>query len=83
MRCLLYTSNHLSGDVEYINEELAGKMALKDGDSEVRWGDGSVTQVAGVLDVYKRQLRTLHVSSTRLPVPTRRSACSPASLTSQ
>lgn len=44
----LMKDNHLSGDVEYINEELAGKMALKDGDSEVRWGDGSVTQVAGV-----------------------------------
>ncbi len=44
----LVKDNHLSGDVEYINEELAGKMALKDGDSEVRWGDGSVTQVAGV-----------------------------------
>ncbi len=44
----LLKDNHLSGDVEYINEELAGKMALKDGDSEVRWGDGSVTQVAGV-----------------------------------
>lgn len=44
----LLKDNHLSGDVEYINEELAGKMALKDGDSEVQWGDGSVTQVAGV-----------------------------------
>lgn len=44
----LLKDNHLSGDVEYINEELAGKMALKDGDSEVRWGDGSVTQVAGI-----------------------------------
>lgn len=44
----LLKDNHLSGDVEYINEELAEKMALKDGDSEVRWGDGSVTQVAGV-----------------------------------
>lgn len=44
----LVKDNHLSGDVKYINEELAGKMALKDGDSEVRWGDGSVTQVAGV-----------------------------------
>lgn len=44
----LLKDNHLSGDVEYINEELARKMALKDGDSEVRWGDGSVTQVAGV-----------------------------------
>ena len=44
----LLKDNHLSGDVEYINEVLAGKMALKDGDSEVQWGDGSVTQVAGV-----------------------------------
>lgn len=40
--------NHLSGDVKYINEELAGKLSLGDGESEVTWGDGSVTQVAGV-----------------------------------
>lgn len=44
----LVKDNHLSGDVKYINEELAGKLSLEDGESEVTWGDGSVTQVAGV-----------------------------------
>lgn len=44
----LVKNNHLSGDVKYINEELAGKLSLGDGESEVTWGDGSVTQVAGV-----------------------------------
>lgn len=31
----LLKDNHLSGDVEYINEELAGKMALKEWGFEV------------------------------------------------
>lgn len=44
----LVKDNHLSGDVKYINEELAGKLSLGDGESEVTWGDGSVTQVAGI-----------------------------------
>lgn len=44
----LVKDNHLSGDVKYINEELAGKLSLGDGESKVTWGDGSVTQVAGV-----------------------------------
>lgn len=44
----LVKDNHLSGDVKYINEELAGKLSLGDGESEVTWDDGSVTQVAGV-----------------------------------
>lgn len=44
----LVKDNHLSGDVKYINEELAGKLSLGDGESEVTWGDGSVTQVVGV-----------------------------------
>lgn len=44
----LVKDNHLSGDVKYINEELAGKLSLGDGESEVTWGDGKVTQVAGV-----------------------------------
>ena len=44
----LVKDNHLSGDVKYINEELAGKLSLGDGESEVTCGDGSVTQVAGV-----------------------------------
>lgn len=44
----LVKDNLLSGDVKYINEELAGKLSLGDGESEVTWGDGSVTQVAGV-----------------------------------
>ncbi len=44
----LVKDNHLSGDVKYINEEFAGKLSLGDGESEVTWGDGSVTQVAGV-----------------------------------
>ena len=44
----LVKDNHLSGDVKCINEELAGKLSLGDGESEVTWGDGSVTQVAGV-----------------------------------
>ncbi len=44
----LVKDNHLSGDVKYINEELAGKLSLGNGESEVTWGDGSVTQVAGV-----------------------------------
>ena len=44
----LVKDNHLSGDVKYINEELAGKLSQGDGESEVTWGDGSVTQVAGV-----------------------------------
>ena len=44
----LVKDNHLSGDVKYINEELAGKLSLGDGESEGTWGDGSVTQVAGV-----------------------------------
>lgn len=44
----LVKDNHLSGDVKYINEDLAGKLSLGDGESEVTWGDGSVTQVAGV-----------------------------------
>ena len=44
----LVKDNHLSGEVKYINEELAGKLSLGDGESEVTWGDGSVTQVAGV-----------------------------------
>lgn len=44
----LVKDSHLSGDVKYINEELAGKLSLGDGESEVTWGDGSVTQVAGI-----------------------------------
>lgn len=44
----LVKGNHLSGDVKYINEELAGKLSLGDGESEVTWGDGKVMQVAGI-----------------------------------
>lgn len=44
----LVKDNHLSGDVKYINEELAGKVGLKNEESEVSWGDGEVTHVAGV-----------------------------------
>ena len=44
----LVKDNHLSGDVKYINEELAGKLSLGDGESEVTWGDGKVLQVAGI-----------------------------------
>lgn len=44
----LVKDNHLSGDVKYINEELAGKLSLGDGESEVTWGDGKVMQVAGL-----------------------------------
>lgn len=44
----LVKDNHLSDDVKYINEELAGKLSLGDGESEVTWGDGKVMQVAGI-----------------------------------
>lgn len=44
----LVKDNYLSGDVKYINEELAGKLSLGDGESEVTWGDGKVMQVAGI-----------------------------------
>lgn len=44
----LVKDNHLSGDVKYINEELAGKLSLGDGESEVTWGNGKVMQVAGI-----------------------------------
>lgn len=44
----LVKDNHLSGDVKYINEELAGKLSLGDGESEVTWGDDKVMQVAGI-----------------------------------
>ena len=45
----LIKDNHLSGDVKYINEELAGKVGLKDGETEISWGnDKGVTQVAGI-----------------------------------
>ena len=44
----LVKDNHLSGDVKYINEELAGKLSLGDGESEVTWGDGKVMQGAGI-----------------------------------
>lgn len=44
----LVKDNHLSGDVKYINEDLAGKLSLGDGESEVTWGDGKVMQVAGI-----------------------------------
>ena len=44
----LVKDNHLSGDVKYNNEELAGKLSLGDGESEVTWGDGKVMQVAGI-----------------------------------
>lgn len=44
----LVKDNHLSGDVKYINEELAGKLSLGDGESEVTWSDGKVMQVAGI-----------------------------------
>ena len=44
----LVKDNHLSGDVKYINEELAGKLSLGGGESEVTWGDGKVMQVAGI-----------------------------------
>lgn len=44
----LVKDNHLSGDVKYINEELAGKLSLGDGESEVTWGDGKVMLVAGI-----------------------------------
>lgn len=44
----LVKDNDLSGDVKYINEELAGKLSLGDGESEVTWGDGKVMQVAGI-----------------------------------
>ena len=44
----LVKDNHLSGDVKYINKELAGKLSLGDGESEVTWGDGKVMQVAGI-----------------------------------
>lgn len=44
----LVKDNHLSGDEKYINEELAGKLSLGDGESEVTWGDGKVMQVAGI-----------------------------------
>lgn len=44
----LVKDNHLSGDVKYINEELAGKLSLGDGKSELTWGDGKVMQVAGI-----------------------------------
>ncbi len=45
----LVKDNHLSGDVKYINEELAGKLGLKDDETEISWGgDKGVTQVAGI-----------------------------------
>ena len=45
----LVKDNHLSGDVKYINEELAGKLGLKDGETEIFWGDDKgATQVAGI-----------------------------------
>ena len=45
----LLKDNHLSGDVKYINEELAGKLGLKDDETEIFWGDDKeATQVAGI-----------------------------------
>ena len=45
----LIKDNHLSGDVKYINEELAEKLGLNDGETEITWGgDKGVTQVAGI-----------------------------------
>ena len=45
----LIKDNHLSGDVKYINEELAGKLGLKDDETEISWGDDKgTTQVAGI-----------------------------------
>ena len=45
----LLKDNHLSGDVKYINEELAGKLGLKDDETEIFWGnDKEATQVAGI-----------------------------------
>lgn len=45
----LLKDNHLSGDVKYINEELAGKLGLKDDETEISWGDDKgTTQVAGI-----------------------------------
>ena len=45
----LVKDNHLSGDVKYINEELAGKLGLKDDETEISWGDDKgTTQVAGI-----------------------------------
>ncbi len=45
----LIKDNHLSGDVKYINEELAGKLGLKDEETEISWGDDKgTTQVAGI-----------------------------------
>ncbi len=45
----LIKDNHLSGDVKYINEELAGKVGLKDDETVISWGgDKGATQVAGI-----------------------------------
>ena len=45
----LVKDNHLSGDVKYINEELAGKLGLKDDETAIYWGDDrNATQVAGI-----------------------------------
>ena len=45
----LIKDNHLSGDVKYINEELAGKLGLKDDETVIYWGDDrDATQVAGI-----------------------------------
>ncbi len=45
----LVKDNHLSGDVKYINEELAGKLGLKDDETVIYWGDDrDATQVAGI-----------------------------------
>ena len=45
----LIKDNHLSGDVKYINEELAEKVGLKDSETEISWGgDRAATQVAGI-----------------------------------
>lgn len=44
---------HLSGDVKYVNEALAAKVGLGDGDTEIVWGDGEATQVAGIFSNYR------------------------------
>ncbi len=46
---------HLAGDVQYVNEVLAAKGGLEDGGTEIVWGDGSTTQVAGVLADFRME----------------------------
>ncbi len=44
---------HLAGDVHYVNESLAAKVGLGEEDTEIVWGDGSTTQVAGIFSNYR------------------------------